>query len=275
MKSTLVQMTQDILSSMDGDEINSINDNVESMQVATIIKTVYNDIVSFAELTSQKTIFTLNASTDPSKPVVMIKPSNILDIEWLKYDKHIAGDTDTLYEIVSFLDPEMFMDLTLSYNISAGDVTNYTLSFNGQPIQMYCKNDIAPTYYTSFDDTTVVFDSYDQGVDSTLQSSKCVAYGEQNTAFQMIDSFVPPLEDQHFSLLFNEAKALAHAEMKQAEHVLAEKQARKSWVHLQRTKRNVPNHVSELSKLPDYGRAGGYRQDWGGDEMIKLMRKGN
>jgi hypothetical protein len=45
-KMTLLEMTQDILSDMDSDEVNSINDSVESLQVAQIIKTTYFNIVN-------------------------------------------------------------------------------------------------------------------------------------------------------------------------------------------------------------------------------------
>lgn len=41
MRKTLLEMVQDILSEMDSDEVNSINDTVEAEQVATIIKNCY------------------------------------------------------------------------------------------------------------------------------------------------------------------------------------------------------------------------------------------
>ena len=40
-KMSLLEMTQDILSDMDSDEVNSINDSVESLQVLGIIKNTY------------------------------------------------------------------------------------------------------------------------------------------------------------------------------------------------------------------------------------------
>ena len=46
MKYTLLEMTQDILSNMSSDEVNSISDTTESLQVATIIKQKYFDLIS-------------------------------------------------------------------------------------------------------------------------------------------------------------------------------------------------------------------------------------
>jgi len=44
-KLTLLEMTQDIMSDMDSDDVNSINDSVEALQVAQIIKTTYYNII--------------------------------------------------------------------------------------------------------------------------------------------------------------------------------------------------------------------------------------
>ena len=44
-KMTLLEMTQDILSDMDSDEVNSIATTSESLQIAQIIKTAYYNII--------------------------------------------------------------------------------------------------------------------------------------------------------------------------------------------------------------------------------------
>ncbi len=41
MKYTLLEIVQEILSDMDSDEVNSIDDTTESEQVATIVKSTY------------------------------------------------------------------------------------------------------------------------------------------------------------------------------------------------------------------------------------------
>lgn len=46
MKQTLLEMVQLILSSIDGEEVNSIDDTVEANQVALIVKSVYYDMLS-------------------------------------------------------------------------------------------------------------------------------------------------------------------------------------------------------------------------------------
>ena len=85
MKYTLLQLTQDILSNMSSDEINSISDSAESLQVATIIKQKYYDIVSRGDLPEHNQLFQLNASLDPLKPTVMTVPDGVGHIEYIKY----------------------------------------------------------------------------------------------------------------------------------------------------------------------------------------------
>jgi len=46
MKSDLLKLVQDISSSMDGDDIGSINDTFESEQIVTILRTVYRDLIT-------------------------------------------------------------------------------------------------------------------------------------------------------------------------------------------------------------------------------------
>src|SRR6266446_7745157 len=82
---TLLQMTQDILSALDSDEVNSIGDTVESQQVATIIKNKYYDMVSRGALPEQEILFQLNPSGDSTKPILMFMPDRVSKIEWIKY----------------------------------------------------------------------------------------------------------------------------------------------------------------------------------------------
>ena len=67
MPKPLIEYVQDILSSMDSDEVNSISDTVESMQVATILKNCYEELVANIELPEEYTLFHLDSSSDVSK----------------------------------------------------------------------------------------------------------------------------------------------------------------------------------------------------------------
>lgn len=85
MKYTLLEMVQDILSNMSSDEINSISDSPEALQVATIIKQKYFDIISRVPLPEHEQLIQLQSSQDASTPVLMYIPEGIADMKWLKY----------------------------------------------------------------------------------------------------------------------------------------------------------------------------------------------
>lgn len=241
MRYTLLDLTQNILSSMDSDEVNSINDTVESKQVVAIIKTVYNDIISRGGLTSTKALFNLTASGDNTKPVLMIKPEGITSIDWVRYNKVILTDPDPAWSDVTYLPPQDFIQYISALSPSASDVESFNHTVNGFTFTFHYQNNGGPRYYTSFDDNTVIFDSYDAEVDTTLQTIKTLCYGTRNLTFVEADSFVAELQPDQFSLLLNEAKSLAWTELKQTPHLKAETTARKNWSHLARSRRNVPN----------------------------------
>jgi hypothetical protein len=259
MKYTLLDLTQNILSSMDSDEVNSINDTVESQQVVAIIKTVYNDILSRSNLTVHKTPFTLTASGDNLKPVLMTKPESITNIDWIKYNVILQGDTAPNWRTLSYLSPEDFIDFSQNLSTDEARVGTMTHTVNGFNLSFNFTNDTAPQFFTSFQDNTIIFDAYDNTVDTTLQTSKTWCYGSRNLEFTETDAFVPELQPDQFALLLNEAKSLAWAELKQTPHPKAERTARRNWVHLGKTRTNIPsgrfnsgNSPKDLT--PNFGR---------------------
>lgn len=261
MKYTLLELTQAVLGSMDSDEINSINDTVESQQVVEVIKTVYDDIISRGDLTTNKTPFNLTASTDPLKPILMTKPLGIERIEWIKYDIRKLGDTVPAWTNMTYLPAMDFIDYMHAGNPTDSNMESFAHGIDSYVLTFTYRNDIAPHYYTSFNDNDIFFDSYDAAVDSTLQSSKSLCYGLKITSFQKTDSFVPELQPQQFALLLNEAKSLAWTELKQTVHAKAEQSSRRNWRHLQKTRREVPNTSSNVldnahnfNRLPNFAR---------------------
>lgn len=250
-KYTLLEMTQLILSSMDSDEVNSINDTVEAQQVANIVRTSYDDLMARLDLPEKFDLFQLDPSGSGSLPTLMYRPNNVDNILWIRYNREISTDTVTNYTDIKYKSPQNFLDWVNTYrNADSGDRVTYTL--NG--ITFYALNTVGPTYYSCFNDSTIVFDSYDADVDTTLQSTKTLCYGKLNTSFTMDDTFVPALDQDKFSLLLNEAKAMAFAEIKQTQHVRAEKKVRGGMIKAQVDQSAVPARPSFYATLPNYGR---------------------
>lgn len=262
MKYTLLELTKAVLSSMDSDEISSITDTVESMQVVEVIKTVYDDIVSRTDLQVNKTLFNLTESVDALKPIVMTKPSTIDKVEWIKYDGRDADDTTAVWNYVDFIQPDKFIERMHQQGLDNTWIGNFTYTFpDGSSVIFYYRNDQAPNYFTTFDDETLFFDAYDSAVDSKLLTSKTICYGTKISDFQSTDGYIPNLQPQQFALLLNEAKSLAWAELKQVPHEKAELTARRNWRHIQKTRNELPTSdrfsggTHNFDRLPNFSRS--------------------
>lgn len=248
-KMTLLEMTQDILSDMDSDEVNSINDSVESLQVAQIIKTTYYNIIDGRDYDFLYELFQLDSSGTTSRPTHMKLPENIIDLKYVKYNTRNSTDTKDKYLKIKYLNPEDFMEMVDRRDSSKSDVTVIT---DTTGISINIINDKAPEYFTSFDDEYLVFDSYDSVVDSTLQNSKSQCHGKRSVAFTLLDNFTPDLPVQMFSYLLAEAKSVAFVTLKQVANAKAEQVSTSQKRRMSQDAWRLKNGI----EYPHYGRHG-------------------
>jgi len=247
-KMTLLEMTQDILSDMDSDEVNSINDSIESLQVAQIIKTTYYNIIDGRDYDFLYELFQLDASGTSSRPTHMKLPENIIDLKYIKYNCKTLTDTKDKYLKIKYLMPEDFMEVVDSRDSSKSNVTVVT---DPTGISINVMNDKAPEYFTSFDDENLVFDSYDSEVDTTLQNNKTQCHGKRSVAFTLLDSFTPDLPVQMFSYLLAEAKSTAFVTLKQMPNAKAEQISNSQKRRMSQDAWRVKNGIH----YPNYGRS--------------------
>jgi len=249
-KLTVIEMVQDILSDMNSDEVNSINDTVEAQQVAQILKTTYFDIISTRDWPHLQTLFQLDA-TSTSTPTHMKLPDNVQKICEMKYDKRTSTDTTAKYSQVYYLDPTEFLTFVMARNDDNTNVDEIT-DFGGA--KLFIANDQAPTYFTSFDDEYVVFDSYNNTVDANLQTSKTQVLGYKEPTFTLTDTFIPDLPSKNFSYLVAEAKSTAFLVLSQEINQKAEQQSRRqrTWSATEKFRTNGGINFDKA----DYGRKG-------------------
>ncbi len=93
---TVLTMVQNILSRMSSDEVNSISETAESMQVAQLLQNKYYDLVARGDLIIDDTLFQLNPSDNSTNPVMMTLPVGFTRIDWLQYfDTNPLDNTQT------------------------------------------------------------------------------------------------------------------------------------------------------------------------------------
>lgn len=235
-KQTLLEMTQDILSDIDSDEVNDINDTPDSLQVAGIIKSTFFEIIDSRDAWPHlREMFQLDAVDGLSYRTHLKLPVNVKSIQTLRYNKVRAGETKARWHEVTYLTPEQFLDKVNTYNSDADNVVETSTFTGGAPFLI--KNDESPTYWTSFDDEYIVFNSYLSGAEAKVQASKTQCIGYRNPTWSMDNSAIPDLPEEAFSYLLSEAKKICFSRVKQVAEGTSNEQSikqrramsRKSW----------------------------------------------
>jgi hypothetical protein len=291
MKRNLLDYTQSILSALNSDQVNSISDTSESMQVAEILRSKYYDILGRAELPEHEKLFQLTASGDITKPTLMYRPNEgIAKLDWIQYyNSNLlgsdTGEQQTTHDLnVDIVDNDEFQDQfgsvsapayqyvqilpvsdllgmintldTTQSNVGSFSLVDVLVPGAEVPdtIQhINYRNDKQPQYCCVIQNYYFIFDSYDNTQDSTLQTNKTLCKGFITPNWIMSDTFVPDIDDWAVPLLYNEAKAQAFYELKQTVHPMAEREIDRQWVALQKTKA-VVNKPSWFDQLPNFGR---------------------
>jgi len=234
MSRTLLDITQEILSEMDSDSVNSIGDTVESEQVAKIVISTYRDMMSNRNWPHQRRAAVVTSRGDSLFPTHMRLGDNVKELISLRYNSAHTGVTQKKYVEIIYKSPDDFLR---SINGRNNDNSSVDVITDDSGIDLLITNNAPPKYYTSFNDTDLIFDSYDNLVDATLQSSKVQALGYVMTDLTFSDSSTPDMPDEALSSLVEESKSRAQLKLRQFQDVKAEQEsirqkrwmARKAW----------------------------------------------
>lgn len=363
MKLTLLEYVQMILSSLNSQQVNSISDTVESVQVAHNVKTAYLELLGRFNLPEHNELVQLVASNNAVQPTVMYRPEGVTRINFIRYfdsnpndslqqDQYGSyshdlntdlentiswnttsatentiglgsitftvpsglsinpGDAATAYNgansmsgtVTSYNSTTLILNITsitgtgtfsswaiinasglqpvpgykevhlitvdefirrqAMFDSTAANVGTYTLDMTNndsglqQAFTFYYVNNKQPQFCCIIENEVILFDSFDNTQDTTLQSAKTMADAWVYPTWTMSDSFIPNLQDQQVPLLLNEAKALAFNELKQMPNQKAEREVQQQIASLQKWQ-SVSNRPTYFDEIPDFGRRGG------------------
>jgi len=219
----LLEIVQNVMSSMSLEEVNSMEEVPESIQIAEIVKETYYEILAHREWEFLNETFSMQSSGDLSAPTKMVIPSTISDVSFVKYFNEKADK----YEDVFYVSPEEFLEL--NNNVNLGDnvdqVTGLTKQLNAI-FRIY--NDRQPEYYTSFDEKNLVFNAYNKKFDDTLQENKSLCYGTRYSSFVIADDHEIDMPDEMvWSYLLPEVKSVASVNLLQITNVKEEQRSRR------------------------------------------------
>lgn len=209
---TLLEMVQDILESLSSSPVNSISESSEAIQVATFIKNTYENLFTNKKIPDFEGLVKLEVYSDNRYPTFLRYPDSIKELKLIWYDIRPDGfpDPDHVhYKEILYLCPEDFLRrLNYSYDDTTAIVEPETQT------TLYVRNNADPSYWTTFDNKTIIFDSYDKAKDDTIQESKLRALGAYYPEFRMEDAFIPRLNALYFPLLLAESKSLSFSLLK-------------------------------------------------------------
>ena len=253
MKLTLLEIVQNILSDMDSDNVNSIDDTVESQQVALIVKDCFMNLTSNRNWHDQQTLFQLKSLADVTRPNYMAAPEGLKELITFRYNcKKRKGQEEQLrdeWREVKYMEPDKFLRYTSHRNSTDEHVVTIQ-DFSGS--YLLIRNDKHPTFWTTFDDEYIVCDSWDGELDDTLHADKTQCMGYIFKKFEMDNDYYPDIPEEAYPALVQAAKSQAFLVLKQMENPKAEAEAQRqqSWL----ARKNWKLHG--VIKYPDYGRRG-------------------
>lgn len=243
---TYLELVTDILSDMDSDVVTSIFDTVESTQVAQIIETTYYNIIDGKDWPNLYQMFRLT-ETSATTPTHMTLSNTVMDLKYIKYNIRSLTDTKDRYTEIWFLEPQEFMRIVDERNSSATNIQQVTDASN---IKINVFKDRAPIYFTSFNETVIIFDAFDADVETFLKTAKNQCYGKIYPTVSSIDGFYFDLPVDAFSLLLNEAKSTAFLTLKQQNNPKAEQHAVTQRRRMSQQAWKLRNGI----RYPNYGR---------------------
>lgn len=268
MKFTLLEIVQDILNDISGDEVDSIADTTEATQVANIVRSTYFHLISQVNLPEHFTLFSLDETTSTT-PTVMTMPTDIIRIDYISYDKKNnpgafsggvfdgnAFDTyqSSSYGPVAYLSPQDFFSMNGTRIWDGTNIKSYTFTGASGTHEVKYKTNENPSFYTILEDYYFIFDAIDLDVSTSyLESALSLCYGLKKPTFELSDGFTPDLDATEFNWLMEEAKSAASIKLRQVDDPVASRRARRGWVRTMTNKSNA-KEMSFFDSLPNYGR---------------------
>lgn len=232
-KMTLLEMVQNIASALETDEVNSITDTTESLQIAEVIKETFFELFTNTDIPEHIGLLRLESVSDLDSPNYLRIPSNVNKISWLRYKDFRGNET---FNPVKYMNPRDFMDMVIMWPDNTTDPYLVDTVDPASGVTYKVRADCPPLHYTILNDEYIAFDSWDSDYEATVEGDNSLTFGSKNFEFEMEDAFIPPLDSNLFPLLLAESKSVCFINIKQVSSAKEEQRARRQKRKFQREK---------------------------------------
>lgn len=243
---TLLSIVQDVMSDASMDEVDSISDTVDSLQVANIVRGVWQEVIALADMPKHASFGQLDA-TSTSTPTVLSIPTGVVSLSDVAYDSRSALTDPVNYVTLTYVEPQEFFRRT---NGLDEDETEVELVSHSSGVTYKVMNDRNPTFYTVYNNRYILCNAYLNTLDTNLQQAKTRAMMVTEPTFSLTDGYTIDLDITLMSLLKEKSKARVFSRLKQTRDADAERSARRLEIRAQTTKDRLRGGVS----YPNYGR---------------------
>ena len=253
-KLTLLAVVNHYMDATDGFRVASIDDTIESQQLASIAEKVFNDLVNdvFSSGLTENLV-QLESLADSTKPNYLRLPDTAMRINQSKVMYNVAtgatGATTLNYKEIEYMKPEDFLDYVGNRSTNTNN-TQIVEDFSGY--KMVIHNSKAPQYFTDFDDEHLVFDSFDSDVDSVLQSSKSGILTSEQMSFVQSDTYIIAFPEWFHPTYLNAVISEA-SEMLREEPILSVSRKARMGILKARKKQRI-GHDGIETRRRNYGR---------------------
>lgn len=186
---------------MGADNVNSIDGTEESTAVARIAEEVYYDLLATTDWPHLESTGKLTNSNEIEFPNLLRLPEDVKYIKALWYKN----------KLLTYKEPEEFIKYVNQRK--EGGSTLPISTPDGAGLHIVINKD--PEFFTLFNSTTVITDSYDEDEYPTLIGDFSLYTGNTLPVFQPVDDFVPDLPSEAFSTYLAMVKRAAFMYLRQ------------------------------------------------------------
>lgn len=249
-KRTLLQLVQDLSASINGDEVDTLTESVEVMDIVTFLRLAFDEVISRRDWEFLKNRpVTCSARSVGDAQINRLKiPTNVSRVNLTVKYRTPNDDTDSKFKTLKYLSPLEFLEVVLAPNEPD---TNVSVITNTEGVEMLIYNDRAPTYYTSFDEEYLWFDSYDATEGAGVVAADTIIIADVIPTMDWTEPTATlPVPEQMEQLIFNEALLLCSFRLRQMPDPTAQIIASRQYAKMVSLEAKTTRDVTEI----DYGR---------------------
>jgi len=252
MKTNLLELVQQTLRRMNSDQVTAVNDTEESRQVALLARHVYEDL-EIVRQWGHKTEL-LEIDDNAGEALSLIIPDDVARIFKVQY-KVDEADGGTCNRDLQYITPDEWLDKVKCNDATDDNMQAMLLTQNEEggsfSVQFYAPNNKDPEYWTSINDTYLVFDSYNSA-SGAIDSDNIIVLGQKLWVFdETDDSEVIEIPSSDWPLYRNMLLSRCFTEIKQLPNAAADAIVRRLMI---RAQDSVNHRTDRGQRGVNYGR---------------------